>query len=240
MTEIFVVAEDPDIVEGCVPLLQDAGFSTVLFSDLASAARFSTGERRPDILLVDISSRKEKPEHFCNVIECTGVLHEIPRVIINEGRDPRQRYDCFMCGSAGYFMKPIVPSDVVARILHVTKRPSHGWVCVRDDILEVGPIRLDCTSRKVVVEGREATLSAAQVLILRHFMAHPGEVISPETLLVEALGYPPQPADDTDLIRLQIWNLRRRLEADPTSPSLLVTVPGEGYRLAATTDAMPV
>ena len=236
MTEIFVVAEDPTIVDGFIPLLNDAGFKTVLFPDLGSAARFTVEIRRPDMLLVDISSRREKPEHFCNVIECTGVLHEIPRVIVNEGKDPRQRYDCFMCGSAGYFIKPLVPGDLLARISHVVSRPAELWSSIREDILELGPIHLDCTSLKVTVAGRENSLSAAQVLILRHFMTHPGEVVSGETLLVEVLGYPPGPADDTDLIRLQIWNLRRRLEAEPANPSLLVTVQNEGYRLAVLPD----
>jgi two-component system KDP operon response regulator KdpE len=89
---------------------------------------------------------------------------------------------------------------------------------------------VDSTSRTVKVSGSEVRLTATEYALLRLFVQHAGRVLTHQQLLREVWG--PNYIDQTHYLRVYVAHLREKIEAEPSSPVLLLTEPGIGYRLA--------
>jgi two-component system KDP operon response regulator KdpE len=83
--------------------------------------------------------------------------------------------------------------------------------------------------RLVALAGREVTLTPTEYDLLRTLAQHGGRVLTHHQLLREVWGASYEP--ETHLLRVNISNLRRKIEADPARPHYLVTESGVGYRL---------
>lgn len=95
---------------------------------------------------------------------------------------------------------------------------------------DLGPYRFDPTGLRLVhaADGREIRLTAKEAAILRHLRRQDGETVSRDSLLDAVWGYASGVATHT--VETHIYRLRRKIEADPARPALLLTVPG-GYAL---------
>lgn len=89
-------------------------------------------------------------------------------------------------------------------------------------------IHLDTKLHEVAVGNRRVALTPSEFALLRYLMERPGEPIKAETLLVEALGYPPR-VGSPETVRNHLRNLRAKVERDPSAPRYIVNVPRVGY-----------
>jgi two-component system KDP operon response regulator KdpE len=123
--------------------------------------------------------------------------------------------------------KPFATDELLARLrvaLRHSKSPSDAA------IFRSGCLEVDSTSRTVKVSGSEVRLTATEYALLRLFVQHAGRVLTHQQLLREVWG--PNYIDQTHYLRVYAAHLREKLEAEPSSPALLLTEPGVGYRLA--------
>jgi DNA-binding response OmpR family regulator len=95
--------------------------------------------------------------------------------------------------------------------------------------LVVGDYVLDTKSFELYTPGRgRVRLTPVQYELVYHLMSHPGQIYSPSRLLDEVWDYPVD-TGSPDLVRVHIKNLRERVEANPSAPEFIRTVPGYGY-----------
>jgi DNA-binding response OmpR family regulator len=131
-------------------------------------------------------------------------------------------------GADDYLVKPFSPRELVLRVQSVLRRT--GAVAGRDGLprrLVSGPVEVDVPGRSAAVAGRPVTLTSREFDLLVHLMAHPGRAFSRKELMNEVWGWE---FGDTSTVTVHVRRLREKLEADPGSPALLVTVWGLGYR----------
>lgn len=88
---------------------------------------------------------------------------------------------------------------------------------------------MDLSDRRVRVGGNAIALTPIEFDLLKLFVLHAGKVFTHRQILVKVWG--PGYADDRHLLRVNVSNLRRKIEPDPSRPRHLVTEPGVGYRL---------
>jgi two-component system KDP operon response regulator KdpE len=100
-----------------------------------------------------------------------------------------------------------------------------------DPIVVVGGLKVDLSSRQVLLDGREILLTPTEYDLLRFLAQKIGKVITHRQLLQQVWGGAYQ--DDLHLLRVNISNLRRKIEPDPGRPYYLLTEAGVGYRLRA-------
>jgi two-component system KDP operon response regulator KdpE len=100
---------------------------------------------------------------------------------------------------------------------------------VPEPVFTSADLTVDLNLRRVSVRGAEVSLTPTEYDILRLFVAHAGKVLTHSQILRQVWGvaYLEQP----HLLRVNISNLRRKIEADPSRPRQIVTEPGVGYRL---------
>jgi DNA-binding response OmpR family regulator len=123
--------------------------------------------------------------------------------------------------------------------LHELDRPPSGSGkrrTVTESRSATGTLRLDLEKRLVIRADQPAepvALTASEMAALELLMNHPGQVISCREMAREAWGYNISEGEAQGLVRSTIFRLRHKLEADPSSPSLIRNVRGRGYFYAA-------
>ena len=121
-------------------------------------------------------------------------------------------------------------SQLVARVKALLRRTGRQPVDPSPDVaaLRCGPLSLDLHAHQAVVRGEVVQLTSVEFELLRYLMERLGHVISSNSLLENVWHYPPGTADP-GLVRWHVKNLRTKLESDTAAPTLIRTIPRQGY-----------
>jgi two-component system KDP operon response regulator KdpE len=99
-----------------------------------------------------------------------------------------------------------------------------------EPVVKFGPLSIDFAARAVFISDQRVTLTPKEYRLLQILAQHSGNVVTHQFLLREVWGN--EHLDDTHYLRIFVRKLRRKIEADPTQPNILLTELGVGYRLA--------
>jgi two-component system, OmpR family, KDP operon response regulator KdpE len=179
----------------------------------------------PDVIILDIGL----PD--MDGIEVTRRLREwtqIPIIVVSVKDREEDKIAALDAGADDYLTKPFGVGELMARI-RVTIRRLAGSAL--EPIFETGALRVDLGKRRVTVDGEDVSLTPTEYEIVRLLVQNPGKVLTHRFLLRGIWG--PAYEQETHLLRVNVSNLRRKLEPDPSRPRYITTEPGVGYRLAA-------
>ena len=98
-----------------------------------------------------------------------------------------------------------------------------------EQILKTGDLEVDLIRRQVKTAGHEVQLTPNEYDLLKVLVVDAGKVLTHKHLLVEVWGQ--QYVDELHMLRVNISNLRRKIEPDPARPQIIITESGVGYRL---------
>lgn len=178
---------------------------------------------RPDLIILDLGL----PGH--DGIEVTKQIREwsrIPIVILSVRGQDEDKIAALDAGADDYLTKPFSVGELLARI-RVAMRHASG--SSDEPVLSTGEMTVDLAHRLVTVSGREISLTPIEYELLKSLATHPGKVLTHRHLLRAVWG--PGYDAETHLLRVNMSNLRHKIEPDPARPRYLVTEPGVGYRL---------
>ena len=136
-------------------------------------------------------------------------------------------------GADDYITKPFGVRELLARITAALRRASPPAAVATKtpplpDNFTFGGAQVDRKGYTAHCNGRQHTLSAREMKLIELFMAHPGEVLSRDTLLNHAWGV--SYYGTTRTLDQHIAQLRKKVEAQPEAPATIITVHGIGYR----------
>jgi two-component system KDP operon response regulator KdpE len=180
--------------------------------------------KRPDLVVLDLGL----PD--LNGIDVTRALREwteIPILILSVRDMESDKVAALDAGADDYLTKPFGVAELLARIrsaLRRANRPAHTAV------FEAGDLSVDLANRIVQVSHRRVQLTPTEYDLLKTLVRQPDRVLTHRHLIREIWGGTCY-EDEVHLLRVNISNLRRKVEADPTRPRYLMTEAGVGYRL---------
>jgi len=180
---------------------------------------------RPDIIILDLGL----PDF--DGIEVTRRLREwsqTPIIILSVREAENDKIAALDAGADDYLTKPFSTGELMAR-MRVAMRRLTGKS--DEPILQVANLKMDLSRRLVMVNDREISLTPTEYDILRLLLQNAGRVLTHRHLLRQVWGTAYE--SEMHLLRVNISNLRRKIEPDPTRPHYLLTEPGVGYRLRA-------
>jgi len=203
-----------------------SGQFTVLEAATGEEALAMTVSGRPDVIILDMGL----PD--MDGLDVTRRLREwtqIPIIIVSVRDREEDKIAALDAGADDYLTKPFGVGELTARVRAALRRsaqPESELVFQKDDLL------VDLARRNVLKQGQAVSLTPTEYDILRVLVQHAGKVMTHEQLIHSIWGSESvNDEENSHLLRVNISNLRRKLEIDPSRPRYIVTEPGVGYRL---------
>ena len=179
--------------------------------------------QRPDLLILDLGLPDMEG------LEVTRRLREwsnIPIIILSVREGEADKVATLDAGADDYVTKPFGVGELLARMRVAMRRAAPT---ADEPAFTTGELQVDLASRMVTVAGQEVQLTPTEYDLLRALVTHAGKVMTHRQLLRQVWGVAYE--QETHILRVNISNLRRKIEADPTRPRYIRTEPGVGYRL---------
>lgn len=197
----------------------------VFEAESGQAALSAVTADRPDLIILDLGL----PD--IDGIAVTRLLREwstIPILILSVRGHEADKIAALDAGADDYVTKPFGTGELLARMRVALRRTSQSKV---EPVFVVDDLAVDLGRRLVTIAGDEVQLTPTEYDLLRVLVTHAGRVLTHHHLLrqVWGVGY----EQETHMLRVNVSNLRRKLEPDPARPHYILTEPGVGYRLRA-------
>ncbi|MDA0182813.1 response regulator transcription factor [Solirubrobacter phytolaccae] len=216
---VLVVDDEPQILRALRIILREAGFE-VLQAATAEEALDQAALKPPAAAIVDLVL----PDR--DGVEVTRELRtwtQIPIIVLSAVGEEDEKVRALAAGADDYVTKPFGPRELVARLQAALRRADPG---VAEPVIEADGLRIDLAAHTVAVDGAGVHLTPIEFNLLRTLAKNRGRLLTHRALLVEVWG--PEYADDVQVLRVHMSNLRRKIGA-----RYLHTDPGVGYRFAA-------
>lgn len=222
-----LVVDDERAIRRYLHAALNAQGYTVFEAGTAKDALNSVGADHPDLIILDLGL----PD--MNGIEVTRQLREwthIPIIILSVREQESDKIGALDAGADDYLTKPFSSGELLARMRAAIR---HSRRSGSEPVFESGNMKVDLARRLVKVDGQEILLTPTEYDLLRIMVQNAGMVLTHRQLLRQVWGIAYE--NESHLLRVNMSNLRRKIEPDPTRPRYLITEPGVGYRLRTVT-----
>lgn len=218
---ILVVDDEPQILRALKASLVGAGYE-VDVAETGEQALSLAALRPPAGVILDLVLPDRSGTDVCRDLRRWT---NAPVLVLSAVGDEREKVAALDAGADDYVTKPFGIDELLARLRAALRRvdvPS-------DPVVELGDVSVDLERRLVVRAGEPVLLTPTEFELLRLFVRNEGKLLTHAAILREIWG--PAYGDESHYLHVYISQLRRKLEADPARPRLLLTQPGAGYRL---------
>ena len=224
MPSILVIEDDPELVTLLSDYLTRNGFTVTAHAHGVGAADRIVSER-PDLVLLDLMLPGVNGLDVCRAVRATRIGAQIPILVLTALGDEVDEIVGLEVGADDYLAKPVRPRLLLARIRTLLRRVAEDEQ--DSPVLTHGPIRLDPKNRTAQLDGAALALPDAEFDLLAHLLAHPGEILDRDHILIALRGTPWDGLERS--VDLRVSRLRNRLGA---WGGLIKSVRGRGYLLA--------
>ncbi len=203
--------------------MQREGYQVSTASDGEEALRLAEREQ-PDLIILDLMLPRVDGFEVCRRLRA---YTNTPIIILSAKGDEVDKVTGFRLGVDDYLTKPFSPTELVLRVKAVLRRTRAKDEGQALRIVYPG-LEMDLRTREVKVRGQPVSLTAREFDLLWLMASHPFQVFSREQLFTRIWGE--EYLRDENTVTVMIRRLRSKIEQDPDSPAIIVTVWGVGYK----------
>jgi two-component system KDP operon response regulator KdpE len=223
---ILIVDDEPKLVRLVREILLATGYDVLAASTGEQALELIAIEQ-PDLVILDIMLRDGLDGY--QVTQRIREFSEIPIIMLTAKIREPEMLRGFDAGADDYITKPFSSKELLARIRAVLKRSHRAPPVDQQTEIVCGELTIDLLRRTARLNNQEVHLTPTEYSLLRELAVNCNRVLLHEQLLSAVWG--PEYRDDLDYLRSYIHILRKKLEADPSNPSMILSTPGVGYML---------
>jgi two-component system KDP operon response regulator KdpE len=222
MTRILVVDDDRQLLRALRVTLTARGYDVTLAADAGSAIAAAV-RAPPDLVVLDLGL----PDmDGAAVIEALRGWSGAPIIVLSARDAGPAMVHTLDIGADDYVTKPFGMDELIARIRAALRRAAPA---TSSAVFATRDFTVDLADKRVTTpDGREIRLTPTEWHLLEVLIRHPGRLVTRTYLLQHVWG--PAYESETNLLRVHLANLRRKLEPEPGRPQYLITEPGIGYR----------
>ena len=182
----------------------------------------------PDIAILDLGLPDRDGLELIREVRAWSAL---PIVILSARDQEEDKIEALDAGADDYLTKPFGVGELLARLRVALRHRARVGETALQALYVAGEVTVDLNERRVFRASRPVQLTRHEFALLEALVRHAGKVLTHRHLLREVWG--PHAQQETHYVRVYIANLRKKLEADPAQPQLILTEQGVGYRLSA-------
>lgn len=224
LTTILLVEDDEHIRNYIKTLLSSCGYA-VMETGNARTALSMLASHSPDLLLLDLGL----PDgDGMEVLRQAREWSQIPIVVVSARGYEKDKVAALDNGADDYVTKPFGADELMARI-RAALRHGKARTGSAATVYVGGGLQVDVDRRLVTVDGKPVHLTQTEYRIVLLLCRHSGKVLTYDFMIREIWG--PFSGCDTQILRVNMANIRRKLERDPAMPEYITTEIGVGYRM---------
>ena len=223
--KVLVVDDEKMIVKGLRFSLQQDGYEVECAYD-GEEALGMIRDRQYDIVLLDVMLPKLSG---FEVLQQVREFSDVPVIMLTARGDDMDKILGLDYGADDYVTKPFNPLEVNGRIKAIIRRTSRARKAeeVKENIIEVGDLRMDLDNRRVTLSDKEINLTSKEFELLELLATHAGKVYSRAMLLQMVWGK--DNPGDVRTVDVHIRRLREKIEHNASEPKYVQTKWGVGY-----------
>lgn len=225
---ILIIEDEKNICDFIATVLSNQGYK--VFKSYSGTDGISQiTSRCPEILLLDLGL----PDvDGMDIIRQVRSWSEMPIIVISARSQEKDKVEALDLGADDYITKPFGTSELLARIRTAVRhisRISAASGTGDTHIYSAGGLVLDFDKRRITVDGEEIHLTQVEYKIVSLLANNSGRVITYDSIISHVWG--PYADDNNRILRVNMANIRRKIEKNPAQPQYIFTEIGIGYRM---------
>ena len=222
MTRVLVVEDNEDLAFGLRNNLEIEGYEVTVAAD-GEAGLEAALKGGNDLIILDLMLPGMDGLRVLRELRDGGI--EVPVMVLTARGEEVDKVRGLRLGADDYVTKPFGVIELLARIEALLRRSGGSRT---EDVIEIGDMTMDVAARVVSRGGRRVELAPRELDLLFAMVRNRDKVVSRQQLLTEVWGHTGEVVTRT--VDTHVAELRRKLEADPSSPRYIQTVRKVGYR----------
>jgi len=226
--KIVIVEDEPNIIKLMNTVLSANQYDTILSGNGADA-RSLIASHCPDLVILDLGL----PDiDGLEVIKFVREWSQLPIVVVSARMHEYEIVEALDAGADDYITKPFGTGELLARIRSAIRRTrirSPGDGTAQTGLFKAGSLTVDFDKHRVFIDGEDARLTQIEYKIVSLLAKYAGKVMIYDYILVELWG--PDAKGDNQILRVNMANIRRKIEKNPAEPAYIFTEVGVGYRM---------
>ncbi len=227
--KILVVEDDQNIANVISMVLSNNNYE-VLQAKTGGQALTLVSSHCPDLILLDLGL----PDmDGLEIVRSVRKWSHMPIVIVSARTHEQEKVQALDLGADDYITKPFGASELLARIrtaLRHTRTSNVDPEIAQTGKFQVGKLEIDFDKRQITVAGEPVHLTPNEYKIMALLAKNAGRVLTYDTIIRELWG--PSTKSDNQILRVNMANIRRKIEENPGEPVYVFTEAGVGYRMA--------
>ncbi len=227
-SRLLVIEDDPAIALSLQDALKRDGYAVTWKNNGAEGIAFAR-EQNPQLIILDVRLPDGSGLDFCKQMRALGIRQ--PILMLTVQRDEIDKVVGLEMGADDYLTKPYSLRELLARVRALLRRAYGELASTESNVLFVRDLTIDL-ARGLVKRGEQTlALTPTEFRLLVYLAQNAGQALTREQILQAVWGYAEDVEDDR-AVNVHIRRLREKIEIEPSRPSLILTVPGIGYRLS--------
>jgi two-component system KDP operon response regulator KdpE len=225
---ILIVEDEKSISHFVTTVLASNDYDVISARTGAEALALVTSQS-PDLVLLDLGL----PDmDGTSIIKTIRSWSRLPILVVSARMHERDKVEALDMGADDYITKPFGPSELLARIRAAIRHAGAAGIFsgpAQAGKYQAGDLVIDYDKRQVLIAGVNVHLTQNEYKIIALLARHAGRVLTYDYLLREIWGGSPR--GDNQILRVNMANIRRKIEKNPAEPQYIFTEAGVGYRL---------
>ncbi|WP_313528055.1 response regulator transcription factor [Anaerotignum sp.] len=222
----ILIVEDEEPISNFIETTLKSNDYSVLSARNGQEALSMIPSHCPDLVLLDLGL----PDiDGITILKHLRTWTSTPVIVVSARVDESDKVEALDIGADDYIVKPFGTSELLARIRTAIRHSTNIRSGASDSVFTVKGLKIDFPKRLVTIDGNEVHLTQIEYKIVCLLAKSAGRVLTYDNIITELWG--PYALKDNQILRVNMANIRRKLEKNPAAPEYIFTEVGVGYRM---------